>query len=71
MNQSNKYREHILLELFNLGVDLNGPCERYGKDPKFMAGVVGNHSAVDRVDKLRAKRNISAAYIQAICRGVQ
>mmetsp|Transcript_28259 Transcript_28259/g.36556 ORF Transcript_28259/g.36556 Transcript_28259/m.36556 type:complete len:172 (-) Transcript_28259:163-678(-) len=63
-------REHILLELFNLGIDLNGPCERYGKDPKFMAAVCGNHNAIDRVDQLRQKRNFSAAFIQALLRGV-
>ena len=30
---ASKYgREHCLLELFSLGIDLNAPCERYGKD---------------------------------------
>mmetsp|Transcript_1415 Transcript_1415/g.2865 ORF Transcript_1415/g.2865 Transcript_1415/m.2865 type:complete len:216 (+) Transcript_1415:240-887(+) len=63
-------REHCLLELFSLGVDLNLPCERHGRDAYQMAAVCGNHSAIDRVAELKKLRNKAAACIQAHIRGV-
>ena len=57
-------REHILLELYHLGIDLNEPCERYGKDAEFVCGMRGNHSAVDRVNALRRRREDLATKAQ-------
>lgn len=57
-------REHILLELYHLGIDLNEPCERYGKDAEFVCGMRGNHSAVDRVNALRRRRDDLATKAQ-------
>jgi hypothetical protein len=66
---ANYGREHVLLELFNLGIDLDGPCERYGKSAVFMCGVRGNHGAIDRVNALRAHRASVATMVQAHVRG--
>lgn len=63
-------REHVLVELFNLGIDLNKtPCEKYGKSAFFMANVFGNHPAMERVEQLQARRNEAATTIAALARG--
>ena len=62
-------REHILLELFNIGIDFDAPCERYGKNVPFVCGMLGNHSAIDRVNSLKRRREYMATKVQAHYRG--
>ena len=64
-------RAEILVELMLCGVDLRKPCEKYGKDPYFVAELFGKSEALVIVDALVLKWNVNATQIQRIVRGIQ